>query len=168
MPSRDAEPVNALSQDVLEVLALAALSGFRAAAPPALLARAVRRGDLPTLEGTSLGRLGSASNVFLALMIGEMIADKTPFIPARFAPGPAFGRALSGGLVGAALSVSRGRGVASGAIAGGAAALAGLYAADRARKWASGSANLPDPLWGALEDALVLFAGSRLTRERRP
>lgn len=166
MPERRTVIAFEIPRDAFGPPALAALSGVRSLAPPALLARAIRRGETPSLETTPFAKLGPAANALLFLMVGEMLADKTPFIPARTSPGPALGRALSGALVGATLSASAGHGSVAGALTGGASALAGLLAADRARGWVTGSANIPDPLWGALEDALVLFAGSRLTTKR--
>ncbi len=155
-----------VSPDALRTVALAAISGVRSMAAPALLARAVSRGDVSGLRATPFALLGDArvSTVMQALMVGEMIGDKTPFVPSRVSTGPLFGRALSGALVGSALFASRRRQGLSGALLGAAAALAGVYAADRLRSATTQGLGLPDPLFGLLEDGLVLTGGSRLLR----
>lgn len=152
--------------EVFQTLTLAALSGVRSSVPPALLAGSIRRGETGNLEGTPFEKLGLAAGVLSVLMAGEMLADKTSLIPARTSAGPAAGRAVSGALVGATLFTAAGRGSGPGALAGGASAIVGLYAADRARKWASESAGIPDPLWGVLEDALTLGVSRSLLGNR--
>lgn len=159
-----------VSPDNLRAVALAAISGVRSMAAPALLSRAVSRGDLPGLRATPFALLGDdrVSGALQVLMAGEMIGDKTPFIPSRTSAGPLFGRALSGALVGAALFVSRRRPGLSGALLGAVSALGGVYAADRLRSAATQGLGLPDPLFGLLEDGLILFGGNRLlSRESR-
>ncbi len=163
MPSSRPRIEFAVSYRTLKTLGLAALCGVRSLGPPALLARSVQRGRVGGLDSPPFNRLGPAANALLILMAGEMLADKTSLVPARTSAGPAIGRALSGAFVGAAMFAADGRRGAPGAVSGGVSALAGLYAANRARKQAA--KHLPDPLWGVLEDILVLLAGSTLTRK---
>ena len=156
-----------VTPDALRTVALAAISGVRSMAAPALLARAVGRGDVSGLRATPFAALGDerVSTALQVLMAGEMAGDKTPFIPSRTSAGPLFGRALSGALVGSALFVSRERPGLSGALLGAASALGGVYAADRLRSATTQGLGLPDPLFGLLEDGLILVGGSRLLRE---
>ncbi|HEV2092858.1 MAG TPA: DUF4126 family protein [Rubrobacter sp.] len=163
---KDNDLVIQVSPDALRTAALAAISGVRSMAAPALLARAIGRGDVSGLRTTPFALLGDdrASTALQVLMAGEMIGDKTPFIPSRTAAGPLFGRALSGALVGSALFVSRKRPGLSGALLGAASALGGVYAADRLRSATTQGLGLPDPLFGLLEDGLILLGGSRLLR----
>jgi uncharacterized membrane protein len=135
-------------------------------AAPALLARAASRGELPNLRSTPFAVLGDerTANALQALMVGEMIGDKTPFIPSRTATGPLLGRALSGALVGSALFTSRRQTGLNGALLGAASALAGVYAVDRLRSAATQGLGLPDPLFGLLEDGAILATGGRLLR----
>jgi len=151
----------------LRTVALAAISGVRSMAAPALLARAASRGDLSGLRSTPFAALGDgrAAGALQALMVGEMIGDKTPFIPSRTSAGPLFGRALSGALVGSALFASRGRQGLPGALLGAASAFAGVYAADRLRSATTQGLGLPDPLFGLLEDGVILTGGSRVLRK---
>ena len=155
-----------VTPDALRTVALAAISGVRSMAAPALLARAASRGDLSNLRSTPFAALGDerAAGALWALMVGEMIGDKTPFIPSRTAAGPLFGRALSGALVGSALFASRRRPGLNGALLGALSALAGVYAVDRLRSAATQGLGLPDPLFGLLEDGVILSGGSRLLR----
>ena len=157
-----------VSPDALRTVALAAISGVRSMAAPALLSRAVGRGDVSGLRGTPFALLGDdrVSGALQVLMAGEMAGDKTPFIPSRTATGPLFGRALSGALVGSALYVSRRRPGLNGALLGAASALGGVYAVDRLRSATTQGLGLPDPIFGLLEDGLILLGGSRLLRKQ--
>ena len=156
-----------VSPDALRTVALAAISGVRSMAAPALLARAVGRGDVSGLRATPFAALGDerVSTALQVLMAGEMAGDKTSLIPSRTSAGPLFGRALSGALVGSALFVSRKRPGLSGALLGAASALGGVYAADRLRSATTQGLGLPDPLFGLLEDGLILVGGNRLLRQ---
>ena len=167
MPKNKNDLVIKVPPDVLRTVALAATSGIRSMAAPALLARAVGRGDLAGLGGTGFAALGSenVSTALQALMLGEMAGDKTPLVPARTSAGPLFGRALSGALVGSALFVSRRRPGVPGALLGVLSAMAGVYAADRLRAATTQGLGLPDPVFGLIEDGLILFGGSRLLRD---
>ena len=151
-----------------EAVGLAAIAGIRSMAALALLARAIRRGDVPGLAGTPFAALGSGRVPVLlqALMIGEMVGDKTPFIPARTSAPALLGRALSGALVGAALWASSDRTAPPGALVGAASALAGAYAIDRLRSGATENLGVPDRVFGLLEDGLVLAVGTRLLGRR--
>ena len=166
MPEHTNDFVVQVSPDVLRTAALAAISGVRSMAAPALLARAVARGEVTGLRGTRFAALGSGgvATTLQTLMLGEMAGDKTPLVPARTSAGPLFGRVLSGALVGSALFVSRRRPGVSGALLGAVSALAGVYAADRLRSATTQGLGLPDPVFGLIEDGLVLFGGSRLLR----
>ena len=166
MPKNKNDLVIQVTPDALRAVAFAAISGVRSMAPPALLSRAVRRGDVSGLRATPFALLGDdrVQALLQTLMLGEMVGDKTPFIPSRTSAGPLFGRALSGALVGSALFATRKRRGLSGALLGAASALAGVYAADRLRSATTQGLGLPDPLFGLLEDGLILIGGSRLLR----
>ena len=62
------------------------------------------------LGGTGLNFLGSpvAMYVFVALAVGELIADKLPFIPSRIQAGPLAVRFVLGGLCATALALAAG------------------------------------------------------------
>jgi len=151
-----------------ETLAFAALSGLRSMAAPALLARAIRRGDVPDPKGTPYELLGRLSPLLQLLMVGEMVADKTPFIPSRTSAGPLLGRAASGALVTSALRASGGRGgKGSAALLGALSAAAGAFAGENLRTQGAQRLGVPDLILALLEDGLVIVAGTRLLRRRR-
>ena len=147
---------------------LAAIAGLRTAAAPALLSRAVRRGDVGGLQDTPFAALGSpkVSTALRLMMIGEMVADKTPFVPSRTSPPALLGRALSGALVGATLFVSEGRRGTSGAALGALCAVAAAYAGERLRVKGTEKLGLPDLALAFVEDRIVLFGGTRLLRKQ--
>jgi uncharacterized membrane protein len=169
LPKDKNDLVIEVSPDAIRTAALTAISGLRSMAAPALLARAASRGDVAGLRATPFALLGDkrASTVLQILMVGEMVGDKTPFVPSRVSTGPLFGRVVSGALVGSALFASRGRQGLSGALLGAASALAGVYAADRLRSATTQGLGLPDPLFGLLEDSLILIGGSRLLQREQ-
>ncbi len=148
----------------LTTLGLGAIAGLRSMSAPALLARSVRRGDLHAPDLPALGS-PKISSLLTLLAVGEMIADKTPFIPARTSAPALIGRLLSGALVGATLFASEGRHGNSGAVLGALSALAAAYAGEGLRS-AGARKGIPDPILAVLEDRLVLTLGRRILLKR--
>jgi uncharacterized membrane protein len=155
-----------VSATALETLLLGAIAGLRSMAAPALLSRAVRSGDVEGLRGTPFMTLGlpKVSAALQLLMIGEMVADKTPFVPSRTSSPALLARALSGALVGTALFVNAERHPAPGAVLGMLSAVAGAHAGEKLRAKESENLGVPDPMLGLVEDGIVLFGGTRLLR----
>ncbi len=151
---------------LFETVGLAAITGLRSMAGPALLSRAIRRGGVEQLQGTPFAALGSPriSTLLQLLMVGEMIADKTPFIPARTSTAALAARALSGALVGAALATGAGQHPVMGAVFGGPSAVAAAYAGETFRVRGTQKLGVPGSVLGFLEDGIVLFGGTRLLR----
>src|SRR5438105_13638998 len=83
------------------------VSGLRSLTAPAVTSWAAHLGWLH-LQNSSLAFMGStwAVAIFSLLAIGEFIADMSPKIPKRTAPGPLLARILIGGLCGACLCAS--------------------------------------------------------------
>lgn len=150
----------------LEILGLGAIAGLRSMAAPALLSRAVRRGDVGGLRDTPFATLGlsKVSATLQLLMIAEMLADKTPFVPSRTSAPALLGRALSGALAGAALFANAERHPAPGAVLGALAAVAGAHAGEKLRARGTQKLGVPDPVLGLVEDGIVLFGGTHLLR----
>jgi uncharacterized membrane protein len=151
---------------IRRTLILGAVAGMRAMAAPATLSRAVVRGDVDGLENTPFAALGSpeVSTMLRMFEIGEMFVDKLPAVPSRTSLPPLLGRAVSGGLVGAALFASEGRRAATGGALGGAAAVASAYAGEQLRAQVGQLTGVPDPAVALLEDAVVLLGAHRLLR----
>lgn len=146
----------------LKTLGLAAVAGLRSMAVPALLARAVRRGDLDVPSLPALG-YKDVSALLSLLSIGEMVADKTHLVPARTSAPALLGRILSGALAGSVLFADEGRRGNSGAILGALSAFAAAYTGERLRTTGV-RRGIPDPILGVLEDRFVLTLGTRLLR----
>jgi hypothetical protein len=97
-------------------------------------------------------------NSLLVAAGGEMVADKTPWIPPRCDPPSLAGRVISGALAGRLV------GGATGARAGAATAAASTYASERARELLGERLSLPDPVLAAAEDALALGVATLAAR----
>lgn len=141
-------------------LGLSALSGFRSFTPLAVMAMAGTRAGRPLLLPGITRRLRPAA--LDALALGELAADKTPWIPARTQPPALVGRALSGSLIGASFGVRRDRRWLGPALLGAAAAVVGTYVSHQLRERARRATGLPGAALGLLEDAVVIGASSAL------
>jgi len=146
----------------LKTLGLAGIAGLRSMAAPALLARAVQRGDLDAPNLPALG-YKDVSKLLSFLSFGEMVADKTHRVPARTYAPARRGRLLSGAVAGSVLFADEGRRGNSGAILGALSAFAAAYAGERLRAIGA-QRGIPDPILGILEDRFVLTLGTRLLR----
>jgi|SRR5215211_6166244 len=151
-----------------KALGLGAISGLRSLSGPAFVSRAASRGDL-NLDGTSLTFLGSSrlSKVLLLMGLGEIFGDKLPVAPSRTALPPLFGRAASGGVVGAAIFISEGRRASTGAAVGSTAATVAALAGERIRALAVEKTGLPGPVVALAEDAIVFLVGFSSLRDLR-
>lgn len=134
--------------------------GLRSMTGPALVCWAAHLGWL-NLEGSRLAFMQStvATYGFSAAALGELIADKLPFIPNRTSPGPVFGRIVLGALSGAALCVAAGYSSAVGAILGGLGGVIGAFAGYQARAVLVKTSHLPDWVIALLEDLVAVGGG---------
>ena len=138
---------------------LGAVAGLRTMTAPAAVAWGAGLGYL-ALVGTWADAFTRplVRYVLLALMLGELVADKLPFTPNRTKAGPFAGRVVSGALCGAALGTPAGR-TALGALLGAAGAVAGTLGGFRARARLARAfgRDLPAAL---LEDAVALVGAA--------
>ncbi len=113
------------------------------------------------LEGSWLAWVANKISlaVFSLFAIGELIADKLPFIPGRTRPGPLGARIIFGALCSAALCFSGGASLLLGGILGGVGGIAGAFAGYNYRRWLSRGAKLPDLLIALLEDVVAVGGG---------
>lgn len=155
---------SAISSLLWPTLGLAALAGARTIAAPALLSHHLKRRPSRRLGRTRFATLQSprTANILTILASGEMIGDKLPSTPARISPLALVGRGLSGALVGATLFARHRDNPWRGATVGALSALVGAYATYHLRKQLVENTHTPDPIWGGLEDILVVKAGQRL------
>jgi uncharacterized membrane protein len=146
------------------------VSGLRSLTGIAVVTIAAQR-DWPHLGWLHLGGTGLsfltrpvALYIFVALAVGELIADKLPFTPPRIQAGPLAVRFLLGALCGSALAVAAGMPWVFPAAVGGVSAIVGAYAGYWVRR-AITSRGVKDLPIALVEDAtailLALFAVSR-------
>lgn len=136
------------------------VTGLRSMTGPALVCWAAHLGWL-NLEGSRFAFMQStlATYAFSGLALGELIADKLPFIPNRTSPGPLFGRVVLSALSGAALCVATGYSCAVGAIIGGVGGAMGAFAGYQARVDLVKISRLPDWVIALLEDLVAIGGG---------
>jgi uncharacterized membrane protein len=147
---------------------LGAVSGMRSMAAPAIVSRLAHTGLLP-LDGSQIKFLGhrNSAKTMAVMALGEMIADKLPFIPSRTSVFPLVARAASGALSGTAFAKSRKRSVVLGGLIGSLAAVGATYGAYKLRKIAGEKLHLPDAIVAVAEDGLVAACGFALLRALR-
>ncbi len=127
---------------------IGAVTGLRSMTGPASVARLV--GSPTSVHATTL------------LAIGELIADKLPFMPSRTDP-PSLGfRAVSGAVCGYLVCRRRGskQQAIVGAVIGGAAAVATAYLGRQYRR----QMKVPDFVAALLEDAVAVGSGSAVVQ----
>jgi len=141
-------------------------AGLRSMMPLAVVAWAAR--GWPAVAGSALGFMAApiTGYVFAALAIGELIADKLPFIPSRLQPGPLGTRVISGALTGAVAAIAmQGSPIVAG-LAGAIGGLAGSFGAYAVRRGLTVDRKLPDLPVALAEDlvaiGLALLAVSRI------
>lgn len=144
------------------------VTGLRSMTGPALVCWAAHLGWL-NLEDARLAFMEStvATYGFSAMALGELVADKLPFVPNRTSPGPLFGRVVLGALSGAAICVAAGQSSVSGAIFGGAGGVIGAFAGYRARAGLVKKSRLPDWVVALAEDIVAVGGGLFLVSRLR-
>ena len=135
------------------------ISGLRSMTAIAVLAWGARWGWLD-LHSTSLAFMGRNWFVYASavLALGELIADKLPWVPDRKSPGPLAFRLVTGGLSGGAIFASARQPIALGAILGALGALAGSFEGYRLRRALTKEKGLPDLPVALVEDAVAIGA----------
>ena len=128
---------------------------------PALVSHSLIRHPLATETKSPFSWMGTprAALITKLLAAGELVGDKLPMAPDRIAPGPLFGRVLSGALCGATLYAAGGNRIRIGALLGAVSAVAGAYGFYYLRHSVGQKFKVPDAMLGAAEDALVFGAG---------
>lgn len=153
---------------IFRTMLLGIIAGMRSMSAPAFTSRFLSRQAASNAKHTPndktslpLRLLQDKRTVLLTttLAIGELLADKLPFIPNRTDPGPLLGRAASGALVGAALAQHNGRAVFPLALLGSGGAILSAFTFFNLRHKAVVQLHVPDPLLGVAEDLLVISGG---------
>ncbi len=150
----------------LPTVGMGAIAGMRSMAAPALVSDYFTRAR-PEQRGTPVQFLASprVATALKLLAVGELVADKTPQIPARTDWPSLLGRCLSGMVAGTALYAGSGHHPVPGGLLGGTVAILSTFGSYRLRQFAVRRFNLPDPLVGIVEDAIVIGGGIGLLRQ---
>jgi len=143
------------------IIGMGMIAGMRSMAAPAIVSDYLAQRPWRGLIGLpfSLLSVRKISQVLKLFALGEMIGDKIPGVPHRISFPALLGRGLSGIVVGATVGAVRGNNRNISAIAGGLAAIAAAYGSYHLRIAASKHLQVPDPVIGAVEDALVIGSG---------
>ena len=143
---------------LLYAFLLGCVCGLRSMTAPAVVAWGAHLGWLH-FEGGLFGFFANKITliVFSLFAIGELVADKLPFIPARTQIGPLAVRVVFGALCGAALSIAGGASPLPAALLGGLGSLAGAFAGSAYRRRLS--AVVPDFVLALIEDVVAVGGG---------
>jgi uncharacterized membrane protein len=143
---------------LLFALLLGVVCGLRSMTAPAVVAWGARLGWLH-LGGSFLAFFASTISlvIFSLFAIGELIADKLPFIPARTQAGPLIVRVIFGAMCAAALCISAAASPTAGAVLGGIGGVVGAFAGYHYRSGLAG--KVPDLLLALVEDAVAVGGG---------
>ena len=145
---------------LVPAVTLGAVSGMRAMMAPAVISWSARKNGL-NIDGGPFSAFKGAGimKAATALMMGEVVADKMPFMPNRTDPMALATRALSGGAAGMAVFKARRRSVVIGALIGAAAAVGAADGAYHLRKKAAEQFQVSDRTVALIEDGIALTAG---------
>jgi uncharacterized membrane protein len=137
---------------------LGCICGLRSMTAPAVVAWGAHLGWLH-LEGSLLAFFANKISlvIFSLFALGELIADKLPFIPPRTQAGPLGVRILFGAVCGAAVCISVGASLMGGAVLGGLGGIAGAFAGYHYRRRLT--SMVPDILLALIEDLVAVGGG---------
>ncbi|MGZ3457591.1 MAG: DUF4126 family protein, partial [Archangium sp.] len=153
---------------LLTTVGFGVLAGMRSFSAPAVLSYQLAREPTEAPEGRAHVLASKRTSRALAVLAaGELIADKTPWIPSRISPSALVGRALLGALTGAAVAAPHRRPSAGRALLGAAAAVASSFAFYKLRQLATRRLGLPNGVAGLVEDAAVAALGGGLLAAMR-
>ena len=137
------------------------VAGMRCFSALAFTSRRLSSGSSAAIDDSNFTLL-SSNNVLkgiAAVAAGELICDKTSFIPDRIDPGPITGRAISGAICGAVIFTEEKKDPFLGAAIGGLSAIAAAHIFFRLRRELTTTHQLPDTAVALCEDALMLSFG---------
>lgn len=140
------------------------IAGVRALVGPMVLSHHLANDHQERAANPFLSQFASPlmANLLKALVAGELVIDKLPFVPPRTDPPLLLTRASSGAVAGAMACAAHKENPILGAIIGGAAAVLGAHFGYTARTTLSESLGVHQALIGVLEDALVISGGAAL------
>ena len=149
---------------ILQSAALGLLAGLRTSAAPVALTHILSNRKSKSLSSSALSFLHSPTlaTVMKVLSVSEIVVDKLPSTPNRIEPAGVAGRGISGALAGAVICKAAGGKALTGALIGGAAAIASTYAGYFLRRTIVKNTHIADPIIGGIEDVVTIGAGVAL------
>ena len=143
---------------LLYALLLGCVCGLRSMTAPAVVAWGAHLGWLH-LQGSPLAFLANKISlvIFSFFALGELVADKLPFIPPRTQAGALGVRIIFGAMCAAALCISAGASPLLGATLGGLGGIVGAFAGYAYRR--RFRSTVPDLLLALLEDLVAVGGG---------
>jgi len=144
----------------LSAFGIGIVAGLRSLTAPAVVSWAAHLHRLD-LRDSRLALLGSTFAVYMAsaLGIGELIADKLPFVPNRTSPLPMTFRIISGAICGASLCISANRLILAGSLLGALGAINGAFGGFHVRRLLAKYLKIKDTVIALAEDVLAIGAG---------
>ncbi len=152
----------------LRALVIGAIAGTRSTLPLTLLAWETDPREPDMLLPSEWLDTQAARIIMTTASVGEIIADKTPFIPSRISPPAFIGRLFTGGLAGTIIAYRFHESPILGALLGGSAAAFGTMAAYYSRKTLVEHTPIPDLVWATVEDAIGIGLGQLAVRKTIP
>ncbi len=145
----------------LKAVLIGAVAGMRCFSALAFTSRRLSNEPSQAIRDSNLSFLNSdiVLNGISAAAAGELICDKTSFIPDRIAPGPIACRAISGAVCGAVIFTEEKKDPFLGAAIGGLSAIAAAHLFFRLRRELTTTYKLPDTAVALCEDALMVGFG---------
>jgi len=145
---------------------LGIIAGMRTFSAPVVVSHVYSRHPSKQLKGTPAQFMQTiaTSKVFKVLAAGELVGDKMPAAPNRTSTGGLIGRFLSGALCGATVYRANYQQPVIGGIIGGTAAIGSAFGCMFLRMAVGKRTGLPDPVVGAIEDAIVIATGTALAK----
>jgi uncharacterized membrane protein len=152
----------------LRALVIGSVAGSRSTLPFTLLTweKDPRKPD--TLLPSRLLKTDKAKAITTIATIGEMIADKLPFMPDRLDTPSFVLRLVTGGLAGTIIAYRFHKSPILGALLGGSAAAFGSVAGQNSRQLLTKRTGIPNGVWGAVEDVIATGLGLLATRKTVP
>ncbi len=147
----------------LRALGIGFVAGLRSMTAPAAVSWAASSGRL-SLGNSPLSLLDSsrAEHTTRKLALGEFVSDKTPLLPSRLKPASLLWRLISGGVCGAAFSISDGDDPRAGAALGATGALVGSLVGYAWRTRVIKQWQIPDFAGALLEDGVAIGLATAL------
>jgi uncharacterized membrane protein len=155
-----------ISKSLWQAVGLGILAGMRTSSAP-LVINIILKGDRSkTLHHSPLAFMQStkATIPFGVFALIELVGDKLPTTPNRTSAGGLIGRCLSGALAGATIYKANSKNAVVGGLLGTSMAFISTYACYFVRKGIAKKTDIPDPIIGAIEDALVIGTGTYMVK----